>query len=85
MTGGCAFCAKESNRRPFLKHNMRFCPACGEPFAQFYGRVCPECGREVTRSDPRAVYCSHECQQRHNNRIQGAKKRARKRAMEVTR
>ena len=77
---GCRFCMKPTNRRPFVKYGFRFCPACGEPFAQYYGRVCPECGAKVERSDPRAVYCSHSCQQRHNNRVQGAKKRARRKA-----
>lgn len=40
-------------------------------------RVCPECGAVVTRSDPRAVYCSLECQSRYNGRRQRAKKRKR--------
>ena len=40
------------------------------------GRICPECAKRVTRSDPRAVYCSLECQSRYNGRRQREKKRA---------
>ena len=82
---GCVFCAKRSNREPFLRHGMKYCPACGEPFSQYRPekKVCPECGAIVKRDHPLAVYCSHACQERHNSRIQGAKKRARKRAREA--
>lgn len=38
-------------------------------------RICPECGAVVMRSDPRAVYCSTECQSRYNSRKQREKKR----------
>ena len=40
-------------------------------------RICPECGAVVTRSDPRAVYCSIDCQSRFNSRKQRERKKNR--------
>ena len=85
----CVFCER---RGDYLRaKHCNYCPMCAAPLHERAARAkpkpkpkqreggckCPECGKPVRRSDPRAVYCSVECQRRHNNRRQRERKKAR--------